>query len=281
MGTWGSGLYQNDASMDIKDTYLSKLKGGKSDEVALVETLDDFQNELSDEEEKYNVIFALADVMWKHGRLTEEMKEKALNCIDFDLQTDKWKENKVFKARSKVLDKLRKQLLSKMPERKKISVHKPVKLGWRANEVYAFQIKSKIEGYEKYIGYYAVFFVKKIYKKDWIVKDVWDEIAEAYFYLTRDKPDDPYIVETATPVCFLLGKKSLTGSDMGNRYLVDIIETSKRMRPKDLYLVGIYEGDKIYHPKEHRTKGNMSWQLYERDILWGYENQLKYEGKLF
>lgn len=29
MGTWSTGLYQNDMSADVKDDYIGKLKAGK------------------------------------------------------------------------------------------------------------------------------------------------------------------------------------------------------------------------------------------------------------
>lgn len=279
MGAWGTGIYQNDVGDEVKDDYISKLKGGKSDEDALSEILEEYQNELLDDEEKCDVIFALADVMWKKGRLTEDIKEKALEYIEYDLQLDRWETQGELKKRNKVLEKLKNQIISKMPERKKIPIHKPVVLGWSDGEVYAFQIKSEIQNYEKYKGWYAIFYIKKIYKKDWQVKGVFDEVAEAYFYLVKDKPSAPSIIENATPVCFLIGKRKQDGSEPGNQYLVDILETSKRMRPKDLFFVGRYENDKIFHPKEHESKGLIFWLLYERDILWGYKNQLKYEGR--
>ena len=30
MGTWSTGLYQNDMSSDVKDDYIGKLKAGKA-----------------------------------------------------------------------------------------------------------------------------------------------------------------------------------------------------------------------------------------------------------
>ena len=48
MGTWGTGIYQNDLSADVKDDYISKLKAGKSDEQALAEMLDEYKEEADD-----------------------------------------------------------------------------------------------------------------------------------------------------------------------------------------------------------------------------------------
>ena len=69
MGNWGTGLYSNDLGEDVKDEYLSKLKGGKSDEETLAEIFQFYKEEMEDDDDQYDVWFALADTMWKRGRL--------------------------------------------------------------------------------------------------------------------------------------------------------------------------------------------------------------------
>lgn len=81
MGTWDTGLYQNDLSADVRDDYISKLKAGKSDEEALQEILSEYKEESEDYDEKYNFYLGLADTLWKKGRLTEELKNKALEIL--------------------------------------------------------------------------------------------------------------------------------------------------------------------------------------------------------
>lgn len=63
------------------------------------------------------------------------------------------------------MDQLEKELCSQMPTRKKITIHKPYSLGWKKGEVYTFQIKSKVEKYEDYIGWYVLFYVEQIEKR--------------------------------------------------------------------------------------------------------------------
>lgn len=271
MGTWDTGLYQNDLSLDVKDDYIMKLKQGKSDEEALREILSEYKEESEDIDCKHDYYLALADTMWKKGRLTEEIRIKALQMIEEDKVSERWQSEKIRKERIKVLDKLKLQFEGTMPERKKVSVHKPYVLGWEEGDVYYFQIQEEIKGYEKYLGWYALFYVDKIYLDDWNVRGIMDEVADAYFFLNRDKPNDIEDFYTSKRVCFNVGKS-------GNRYRVCILERTKRNRPKDLTFLGkCYEFD--YPLNDTIEPGCFFWSKYvdTRNILWGYENQLKLE----
>lgn len=271
MGTWEVGIYQNDVSADVRDDYIGKLKLGKSDEEALQEILAEYKEESEDYDCKYDFFLALADTLWKKGRLPEELRIKALHMIEEDKVSERWESEKIRKERSKVLDKLKVKLEGEMPERKKVSVHKPYVLGWEEGDVYFFQIKEKIEGYEKYLGWYALFYVDKIYLDDWYVRGIQDEIAEAYFFLTKDKPKSVDDICTSKRVCFLIGQS-------GHRYRVLICESSRRSRPKDLTLLG--KCNEFNYPlNENITSGHFCWSKVDiRDILWGYEDQLKLDN---
>ena len=130
MGTWEVGIYQNDISADVKEDYIAKLKSGKSDEVALKEILSEYQEDMEDIDCKYDFYLGLADTLWRNGRLTEEIKTIALQLIEEDRVSQRWQTERIRDERSKVLDKLKVQLEEKMPERKKISIHKPYVLAW-------------------------------------------------------------------------------------------------------------------------------------------------------
>ncbi|MBQ7065906.1 MAG: hypothetical protein IJN92_03720, partial [Lachnospiraceae bacterium] len=65
MGTWDTGIYQNDLGADVRDDYIAKLKAGKSDEEALQEILSEYKEESEDDDEKYDFYPALADTLWK------------------------------------------------------------------------------------------------------------------------------------------------------------------------------------------------------------------------
>lgn len=52
MGNWGTGIYQNDLSEDVKNDYIAKLKAGKSDEEALQEIPLEYMQERQDDDSK-------------------------------------------------------------------------------------------------------------------------------------------------------------------------------------------------------------------------------------
>ena len=119
MGTWETGLYDNDLSCDVRDDYIGKLKAGKTDEEALNEILEEYEEESEDDDEKYDFYIALADTMWKKGRMTEDIKKMALKMIEEDKVSERWEDERVRKERAKKLDKVKERIESPMPERKK------------------------------------------------------------------------------------------------------------------------------------------------------------------
>ena len=155
-----------------------------------------------------------------------------------------------------------------MPERKRVPVHKPYKLGWEEGEVYCFQIKGNVHkhmtGYEEYIGWYALFYVDKVFTDDWYVRGVQDEMADLFFFLQKERPRSAEDISSAKKVLFNRGYKA---------YLCEI---SKKERPKDLICLGKchtfeYPSERMY------LKSHFSWDgyTYERDILKGYAKELK------
>ena len=97
MGTWDTGIYQNDVSADVRDDYIAKLKAGKNDEEALQEIFSEYEGESTDDDDKYDFYLALADTLWKKGRLTEEIKSKALEILEEDKVSERWQGEKIRK----------------------------------------------------------------------------------------------------------------------------------------------------------------------------------------
>lgn len=274
MGTWDTGLYQNDLSADVRDDYISKLKAGKSDEEALNEILEEYKEESEDYDEKYDFYLALADTLWKKGRLTDMLKGKALEILEEDKVSERWMSEKIRKERIKVLDKLKEKLESPMPERKKVPIHKPYKLGWEEGDVYYFKIEGPLnlvnyERLEKYVGSYVLVYVDKIYTEDWFVKGVVDEVADVYFLFRYEKPEKIEDVMDSSYV------------KIHDNYIANLCETSKRERPKNFTLLG--KCDSFIYPKyDNKKKECFFWskEIGIRYILDGYEEHIKFEQEI-
>lgn len=144
MGTWGTSLFANDCSSDVRDAYLGFLQDQLTNQEAYQKTLEKFKEYIGDEEESL-FWYALADTQWKVGRLVPEVKEKALKWIEKNGGIEPWLESKNGGAGwEKTLGKLKTKLESPQPPEKKI--RKPeeyIQNPWEVGDVYALQFQSE------------------------------------------------------------------------------------------------------------------------------------------
>ena len=158
MGARGSGLYANDTTSDVRDTYMGYLRDQLSDEEAYKKTLDEYSECIGDNDEEPLFWFAMAESQWRVGRLLPEVKSKALEWIEKDGGLDLWLESKTKGAGwKKTLVKLKEKLESPMPKYKK--VRKPEVIDnnlWNLNDVYAYQFSSKLSEESGYYGKYML-----------------------------------------------------------------------------------------------------------------------------
>lgn len=158
MGAWGSGLYANDTSCDVRDTYMENLMNGLSDEEAYEKTMEKVWDYLEDLNEAPLAWFALAETQWKLGRLMPEVREKALYWIDHEGGLEPWLET-VEKGRGwkRTLEKLREKLNSPMPKRKAVRRPSPVDGNpWNLNDIYAYQFHEDASVKRGLAGKYIV-----------------------------------------------------------------------------------------------------------------------------
>lgn len=225
MGAWGTGIHQNDVSEDLKDFYIGCLKAGKTDEEALADTLADFDAEISDDEDAIDVYISLADIMWKKGRLTDDIKRHALDMIERERDFGRFDE-KSLKKRIAILDKFKDQLESEMPARKKIAIHKPYDSGMKEGEVYYYKVPEFKEDfyvkYNIYAGKYIILYVLKMFKKDWQVKGIYDDCSDI---LAGICDQEPQCVGDVVDV-------------INSNVIFELLETTKKSRPKDMKYLG-------------------------------------------
>ena len=140
MGFWGSGLYGNDSSCDVRDGYLDFLKEGLSNEEAYEKTIEKFHDYLGDQDEPL-LWFALAETQWRMGRLQPDVKEKALAWIEKGGCLELWEdEPKGAEAWTKTLQNLKDKLNQQPPKEKKIRKPPPIDNNpWNLHDVYAYQ----------------------------------------------------------------------------------------------------------------------------------------------
>ena len=139
MGAWGTGLYQDDIAMEVREYYQELLKKGISNEESLECVLEAFEDALEDADDAPPFWFALADTQWKLGRLTDEVRAQALALLTSGADLARWEDaTKAQKnARKKVLQALQERLQSPQPPEKKIRVPRLYHTDWKFGDLYA------------------------------------------------------------------------------------------------------------------------------------------------
>lgn len=166
MGAWGANLYQDDVALDIKDEYKDNLRRGKTNEEAMQEIIDKYQELLEDEEDRGVFWLALADTQWNLGRLDEQVKEQALEIIELGTDLKRWEINeKLYNKRKEILEKLKEKLLSPQPEEKRMPKYRTYKCEWKNGDVFAYQLKSEYAKEQGLEGRYLI--IQKIDEIDW------------------------------------------------------------------------------------------------------------------
>lgn len=148
MGCWGTGLYCNDIAEDVLDMcreifpFLTVEEGIKMVIEEYKEILD-----APEDEEYANFWYVFSDYLWKHGVLTDEIKNHTLKLLEQKAGMEIWYEDASksdIKKRLAVLEKLGNQLKSQMPQ-PKIPKGRLSKPKFKAGDIVIFKVKEKEE----------------------------------------------------------------------------------------------------------------------------------------
>ena len=156
MGTWGTGLYQDDTTCDVKEEYLNLLKIGTEPEEAMEEMIINWEDCIEDVEEGPLFWFALAETQWRYGLLDEKVKEIALQYIEEGIDLERWEEDpKLYTKRKAELEMLKEKLESEQPRRKKIPKMTFKRAKWKVGDIILYQILNENlkdhKWYKKYV----------------------------------------------------------------------------------------------------------------------------------
>lgn len=161
MGVWGTSLYANDCTCDVRDTYMDFLQKQMDKEEAYRRTLEECNQYIGDIDEPF-FWYALADTQWRVGRLIPEVKERAIYWIEKNGGLELWTESKNRgEGWKKTLVKLKERLESPMPPEKRIKSISPFPRNpWNIGDIYVYQFHSEtsknIGLYEKYIPFQKI-----------------------------------------------------------------------------------------------------------------------------
>lgn len=276
MASWGTKLYQSDVAEMVRDDYKNKLRSGKSDREVLEEMLMEYQNEMNDEEDKFDFWPALADTMWKYGRLIPEIRDVCLSIIAATHEDIRWETEKDKAKRQKEMQILEEKLLSEMPAKKKVSVHKPYVCDWKEREVYSMQIED--DGKDgKYNGCYIIIYVVGMVRGAYAVPDIYDTVPEVYLMLSKEQIEQVEDIKNLKLCCSVYYKER---NERRINYL--IYETSNRKRPKSIRYIGRMKEKFVPHVEYQIQDMNsgMLWCSWVQDAIRDYEFSLKIDREI-
>ena len=155
MGAWGTGLYQDDTTCDVKEEYLNLLKIGTEPEEAMEEMIINWEDCIEDVEEGPLFWFALAETQWRYGLLDKKVKEIALQYIEEGIDLERWEEDqKLYTKRKTELEKLKEKLESEQPKGKKIPKMTFQRANWKIGDIILYQIlNEKLKDHKWYKKY--------------------------------------------------------------------------------------------------------------------------------
>ncbi len=126
MGSWGTAIYSNDTSSDVRDmcNEVYPLVGvEKGTELILEEYAEIINGDVDNDYADF--WYALADWQWKHGILSDDVKNKTIALLEAHTGIEEWMESGTaadVRKRLAVMDKLLTQLKSSQPD---IKIPKP------------------------------------------------------------------------------------------------------------------------------------------------------------
>lgn len=246
MGAWGTSLYANDTTCDIRGDYVDMLRRGKTNEEVTKKLIQDNQEIMGDVEEEPLFWFSLADTQRNYGRLQPEVKEKALYFLSQDDELERWRESgeKQLKAWMNTLDKLKEKLLSPQPPEKKVSKYRLYQCKWKLGDVFAYRFSSEFSKEKGFYGQYVIF--RKVTENTCWPGHVIP-VVQVYKWIGKEIPsisalaDMKLLVQNCYPS--ILVKKP----DIEKTYLIELLSISQRVIPKDnLSYLGNIPGDDLF-----------------------------------
>jgi hypothetical protein len=141
---WGTGLFSDDETCDIRGYYRQLLEDSVDDSAATRLTLEKFERYL--EEPDGVALIALAVTQSTLGRLEPDVRDRALAIIDAGADLGVWEQEnpKLLPKRRAVLEKARAQLTGPQPARKRVRPPKRTLCGLAAGDVLALALPGRM-----------------------------------------------------------------------------------------------------------------------------------------
>lgn len=250
MGTWGTAVFSDDYTADIKREYQALISCGIPMKEALSKTIEYFQVNVANDSRFW---FAIASIQCKYNILDDEVRAVTLEILNNGGDLDEWDNDNVAKRR-KVLSELQKRLLDYDISKPPLKVPKPRidKSKWKLGDVISCRLVNHKNAwyYNLYTGLQLVYIDRK--PMSHIMPElICDEYMHVvlFNYLGKDKPTFEQLVSSGYKPLF----------DKGNTRQDDFIFNYYPYRGKI----------------EQYDRAKTATMLYDIDVL-GNQNPLEY-----
>ena len=218
MGTWGTAIFSDDMASDVRGEYKVLLSAGIDSDTVEKALIGYYKDDIEmNSRDSSGFWLALALTEWNYGRLSNLVKEKALDIIDSGENLKYWYcppnarleeiarylgypgHKNDYEKRKKDLESLRETLMSPMKEPKKVKKQLGSRCPWKVGSLLAYQIitDKDLEANPLW-GKYALLRIVKIIKRPLssIIPDIaYNEVMLVGLYgWCGDSIPDPQIV---------------------------------------------------------------------------------------
>ncbi len=263
MGAWGTGLYSDDFALDVKSEFLGAINSGKPYREAFEELKKTYvDNAYNDDPDIPVFWFVCADILWKKGRLDEDIKQTTLAYIESNSDVERWnlESSALGKKRKTVLEKLKAKLLSPQPEAKPIRIKKFYECPWNIGDVFAYPLISNLA---KENGLHGKFIIFQVAAKRKMKKNV-DEYPVVRCWIAEEL--------TFPPKTTCVKWSSIPRNDGNYNYGYFMIASSIRSVPKSIRFIGNFAE---YIPVDdggniEEASDGVIWKCFEEKIVKDY-----------
>ncbi len=142
MGTWGTGVFDNDLASDVRGEYQELLEDGTDDAAATQEVLRSFAHAVDDPDNSACFWTGLAATQMQLGRLNPVVRDRTVAVIDAGADLHMWDDPGLARKRKTALAKMRDQLLG--PQKAPVKVRPPrrVRCPLQAGDVFLLTLEN-------------------------------------------------------------------------------------------------------------------------------------------
>ncbi len=117
LGAWGTGLFDDDTTCDVRDSFIDYLDEGNTAEEATQYVLEEYLDEFNPEEdlEVMSLVYiGLSAIQMKKNCLQEQIRKTTINLIEKGADLELWEDSdpKEYDERKKVLSEFKAKLIN-------------------------------------------------------------------------------------------------------------------------------------------------------------------------